>query len=54
LRKVAAAAGVRLNTVQHRFGDLESLVLATVESMLGGRTEGALVMHIGAVPEHHR
>jgi AcrR family transcriptional regulator len=35
LRKVAAAAGVRLNTVQHHFGDLESLVLATVESMLG-------------------
>jgi AcrR family transcriptional regulator len=33
LRKVAAAAGVRLNTVQHHFGDLESLVLATVESM---------------------
>jgi AcrR family transcriptional regulator len=35
LRKVAAAAGVRLNTVQHHFGDLESLILATVESMLG-------------------
>jgi AcrR family transcriptional regulator len=35
LRKVAAAAGVRLNTVQHHFGDLESLVLATVESTLG-------------------
>ncbi len=35
LRKVAAAAGVRLNTVQHHFGDLESLVLATSESMLG-------------------
>src|SRR6516165_2246661 len=35
LRKVAAAAGVRLNTVQHHFGDLESLVLATIESMLG-------------------
>ncbi len=35
LRKVAAAAGVRLNTVQHHFGDLESLVLATVESMVG-------------------
>src|SRR5437868_3522547 len=31
LRKVAAAAGVRLNTVQHHFGDLESLILATVE-----------------------
>ena len=35
LRKVAAAAGVRLNTVQHHFGDLESLVLATTETMLG-------------------
>ena len=35
LRKVAAAAGVRLNTVQHHFGDLESLVLATVESVIG-------------------
>lgn len=35
LRKVAAAAGVRLNTVQHHFGDLESLVLATSESILG-------------------
>lgn len=35
LRKVAAAAGVRLNTVQHHFGDLDSLVLATVESLLG-------------------
>jgi AcrR family transcriptional regulator len=35
LRKVAAAAGVRLNTVQHHFGDLESLILATVESMVG-------------------
>ena len=34
LRKVAAAAGVRLNTVQHHFGDLESLVLATIESFL--------------------
>jgi AcrR family transcriptional regulator len=34
LRKVAAAAGVRLNTVQHHFGDLESLVLATIESLL--------------------
>jgi len=29
-RKVAAAAGVRLNTVQHHFGDLESLIHATV------------------------
>ena len=27
LRKVAAAAGVRLSTVQHHFGDLESLIL---------------------------
>src|SRR5262245_9833314 len=35
LRKVAAAAGVRLNTVQHHFGDLDSLILATVESMVG-------------------
>lgn len=35
LRKVAAAAGVRLNTVQHHFGDLDSLVLATIELMLG-------------------
>jgi AcrR family transcriptional regulator len=35
LRKVAAAAGVRLYTVQHHFGDLESLVLATTEALLG-------------------
>lgn len=35
LRKVAAAAGVRINTVQHHFGDLEALVFATVEHMLG-------------------
>ncbi len=35
LRKVAAAAGVRLATVQHHFGDLELLVLATVESIVG-------------------
>lgn len=34
LRKVAAAAGVRLNTVQHHFGDLESLILATIEHLL--------------------
>ena len=32
LRKVAAAAGVRLSTVQHHFGDLESLILATIDS----------------------
>lgn len=32
LRKVASAAGVRLNTVQHHFGDLESLILATITS----------------------
>jgi AcrR family transcriptional regulator len=32
LRKVAAAAGVRLNTVQHHFGDLDSLILSTIES----------------------
>jgi len=30
MRKVAIAAGVRLNTVQHHFGDLESLILATI------------------------
>lgn len=30
MRKVAAAAGVHLNTVQHHFGDLDSLVSATV------------------------
>lgn len=35
LRKVAAAAGVRLNTVQHHFGDLDSLVVATIELILG-------------------
>ena len=36
LRKVAAAAGVRLNTVQHHFSDLESLIHATIESLVGG------------------
>jgi AcrR family transcriptional regulator len=32
LRKVASAAGVRLATVQHHFGDLESLILAMITS----------------------
>ncbi len=31
LRKVAAAADVRLNTVQHHFKDLDSLIYATLE-----------------------
>ena len=35
LRKVAAAAGVRLNTVQHHFGDLNSLLVATVRAKMG-------------------
>lgn len=36
LRKVATTAGVRLNTVQHHFNDLESLIHATIESLVGG------------------
>lgn len=32
MRKVAAAAGVRLNTVQHFYGDLRTLLLATVRA----------------------
>ena len=34
MRKVAAAAGVRLNTVQHYFGDLKSLLLATIAAAM--------------------
>lgn len=48
LRKVAAAAGVRLNTVQHHFGDLDALVVATVESMLGG-----FLPHLKQLAEGH-
>lgn len=36
LRKVAAAAGVRLNTVQHHFGDHKALVLTMVRSKMTG------------------
>jgi AcrR family transcriptional regulator len=36
VRKVAAAAGVRLNTVQHHFGDHKALVLAMVRSKMTG------------------
>jgi len=36
LRTVAAAAGVHLSTVQHHFSDLESLIHATIESLVGG------------------
>jgi len=32
MRKVAAAAGVRLNTVQHFYGDLQTLLVATVRA----------------------
>lgn len=32
MRKVAAAAGVRLNTVQHFYGDLQTLLEATVRA----------------------
>lgn len=35
MRKVAAVAGVRLNTVQHHFGDLKTLLLATIRVKLG-------------------
>ena len=35
MRKVAAVAGVRLNTVQHHFGDLRALLLAMIRAELG-------------------
>jgi AcrR family transcriptional regulator len=46
LRKVAAAAGVRLNTVQHHFGDLESLIHATV--MVGSAEQLARFRQLAA------
>ena len=47
LRKVAAAAGVRLSTVQHHFGDLESLIL---NDRLLDRGVHALFQTTGARP----
>jgi AcrR family transcriptional regulator len=38
MRKVAAVAGVRLNTVQHFYGDLKSLLLATVRTKVSEYT----------------
>lgn len=38
MRKVAQEAGVRLNTIQHHFGDLDALVLATLRSEMGAYT----------------
>jgi AcrR family transcriptional regulator len=39
LRKVAALADIRLNTIQHHFGDLNSLLLATIRTMMDGYVE---------------
>lgn len=35
MRRVAGEAGLRLNTVQHHFGDLKALLLATVRARIG-------------------
>ncbi len=39
LRKVAAVADIRLSTIQHHFGDLNSLLLATIRVMMDGYVE---------------
>jgi len=40
MRKVAARADVRLNTIQHHFGDLDALLVATIRTMSDNYIDG--------------